>query len=1296
MPICPKCQSELDEFKGKFVCSHEDCDFSLNKTQFYQRYSPEVENEFVQRPWFKRLCCDETLWQKEVFETYPCIIAHEYWRLYDLLNQGQTYGAFLQLKDMFEVLIKFPTLIAASMLYGKRERSDEENKILIALLEKWLTLGTWEEIARIMGRKVKLQQSIADIQQDIVLLFHEHAVREWRNKVIGHGALAFDADDEFQTDIEAKLRLLKTHFQDYAEAYATLRLYLSVNAHQVFLNGKENARNLEYPASEIHIQIGKEIEHSLSPYILLRDRGIYFFDSYIPRDEKTVILNYPEGDKQFIHSDELTSLYTTLSRDHTLKRFSSALGDETYSAFEAETLDKIAAIDDFQKPIYLKKWLKGLVDGHSKGLFLLQLERGMGKTTFVRALDQQSMSRIHLNDPDDFSVRSYYINSAYLYKVEHFTSKISFLLLTDTHGRICIQGNLPILSRYSDQKRKDFAEMLNFYRREHQRHFQKEKLLFILDGLDEIPATDQVSIFDFLPTPELLDEGVYLLLTCRTNPEISHFTKNQLETMTFTDRLSVQRDDIRHVDVLRAYITNQIAPTEKQQVEVLLHKAEYRFLYLKAIKELLNASQDLEYGYLADGKALFAEFLDTLRHAYGEKFFAGVVKLLVIFSTAFGPLTLKEISYLFEEEHPTFKLLAHLVDLRGFLKSEHSYRGTLLSLAHPDLCDVILEGYGQTIQDLLQRWIVERVLGETGEIEIEDEGKIYLFTHLVDYMNTYAEQSYNAIFDAAFAERLSALALKLQRESLAEHHRERVLDLYTTVAEIYERLLHTGMLPDEQILAKTYMNRGRASINMQRITDAIADYDRVIAIRQKLLKTRKLLEKNQLAAALVNRGTAYLQVQNIERAIRDYGQAIEIRQSLQKQGKLQDEASLARVFVNRGNAYRRIHNLRAAIADFDRAVAIQQRCFENGTLQHEHELAAALMNRGITFMQIHETQHALVDYDRAIELQQQLLHTGRLPDENHIAKTLLNRAILYSRMDRLPQAIADYTQAIAIQEKLLHTGKLVDANELARSYVNRGIAYKAIHKNQAALGDYNRAIEIQEAQLQAETLLDTHELAWALLHRGEAYTQEHQIEKAMIDFDRAMAIQQALIQAGKLPDERELALTLMNRGIAYTQQGQIAEALTDFHQAIAKQQELLQAGRLSDEDELAWALLHRGIAYRENQQFVEALADFDQAITIQQRLQEAGKLLDEHDLALVFLHKGITLDTVQRKQEAFDTLQKTLDILKTLLPAKPYFGGTYRQTVSYLLSIVEEVGNTAERNRLLAEAEKMGVIARVR
>jgi tetratricopeptide (TPR) repeat protein len=1285
MPICPKCQSELDEFKGKFVCSNEECDFSLSKAKFTQS----------KLPWYTRLCQDNTLWQKEVFEEYPSIIAHEYWRLYDLLGKGQPYGAFLQLKDMFEVLIKFPTLIGASILYGKQERSDEENKILIALLEKWLTLGTWEEIARTMGRKLKLHQNIADIQKDIVLLFHEHGIREWRNKAIGHGALAFDADDEFQQDIEEKLRLLKTHFQDYAEAYLTLRLYLRVNKHQVLLQGKEKARNLDHPASEIHIQLAEGIEHVLSPYILLRGRGIYFFDSYIPRDEKTVILNYPEGDKQYIRSNELASLYATLSRDHTLKRFSSSLADETYSAFEAETLEKIAAIDDFQKPIYLKKWLKELADRHSKGLFLLQMERGMGKTTFARALDQQSMSRIHLNEPDNFSIRSYYINSAYLYKIENFTSRVSSLLLTDINRRIVIQGNLPILTRHSGRKREDFAEMLNFYRREHQRHFQKEKLLFILDGMDEIPATDEVSIFDFLPTPELLDEGVYLLLTCRSEPEISHFTKNHLDTMTFTDRLSVQRDDLRHVDLLRAYIINQIAPNKKQQIEILLNKAENRFLYLKTIKELLKTSQHPEYVHLSDGKTLFTEFLDTLRHAYGEKFFVGVVKLLAIFSTAFVPLTLKEISYLFEEEKPTFKLLAHLIDLRGFLKTEHSYRGSLLSIAHPDLCDVILEGYGQTIQELLQRWIVERVLGETGEIEIEDEGKIYLFTHLVDYMNTYAEKSYDAVFDAAFAERLSTLAIKLQRESLAEHHRERVIELYSTVMEIQERLLHTGMLQDEQALAKTLMNRGRAYSYMHRIEDAIADYDRVIEMHQHLLATGTLQDEDRLAAALVNRGTSYMQLQKIEKAITDYSQAIESRQKLFKKGQLQDECSLARVCVNRGNAYRRLHKMQAAIADFDRALEIQQRCFDAGILKHEHELAAAFMNRGIVYMQLHETQKALADYDRAIELQQQLLDAGKLRDENHLAKALINRAILQEWEQQPQKAIPDFTQAIEIQERLLHIGKLIDENELARSFVNRGLAYKAIHKRQEAITDYSWAIAIQEKLLDEGKLLDKYELAWTLSNRGEAYTGEHQLEEAITDFDRAMAVQQDLLHIGALPDEREFALTLMNRGIAYTKKEQIAKAFEDFDRAIAKQQELLQAGKLSDEDELAWALLHRGIAYRENHQIAEALVDFDQAIAIQQRLKKAGKLLDEHDLALALMHKGITLDNVQRKQEAFDLLQKASDMLKTLLPDKPYFMGTYIQTVRHLLSIVEEDGNTEERDRLLTEAEKMGVITRV-
>ena len=44
------------------------------------------------------------------------------------------------------------------MMFEKQERSDEENKILIALLEKRLGLGNWEDIAHTVSHQIASEQ----------------------------------------------------------------------------------------------------------------------------------------------------------------------------------------------------------------------------------------------------------------------------------------------------------------------------------------------------------------------------------------------------------------------------------------------------------------------------------------------------------------------------------------------------------------------------------------------------------------------------------------------------------------------------------------------------------------------------------------------------------------------------------------------------------------------------------------------------------------------------------------------------------------------------------------------------------------------------------------------------------------------------------------------------------------------------------------------------------------------------------------------------------------------------------
>ena len=59
---------------------------------------------------------------KKCVETqFPFFIAHEYHRFYELLEKGQLFGAFFEMKDVMEVLLKFPILVGTAYIESKRE-----------------------------------------------------------------------------------------------------------------------------------------------------------------------------------------------------------------------------------------------------------------------------------------------------------------------------------------------------------------------------------------------------------------------------------------------------------------------------------------------------------------------------------------------------------------------------------------------------------------------------------------------------------------------------------------------------------------------------------------------------------------------------------------------------------------------------------------------------------------------------------------------------------------------------------------------------------------------------------------------------------------------------------------------------------------------------------------------------------------------------------------------------------------------------------------------------------------------
>jgi tetratricopeptide (TPR) repeat protein len=1196
MSTCPQCGNILKIFENKkYICINDNCTFN--------RVLTVNESSNIQLAWFKKLYKDNSFWSKAVFEKYPSIIAHEYYRLFNLLGEGQVYGVLLQIKDVFEVLLKFPTLIALTLIYYKTNRTDEENNLLIESLRKALSLGDWENIAKnslSILEKDKINNSISMIIKDIIIIFKEKNITNWRNKTIGHGALAFSTDPKFQEDIKEKLLLLKKYLDDMEVTYAKIQFYLLDNNKKILLNGKNQAKNLNFSNTNLYIEIDNLPGQNLYPYILLEDKEIYFFDTY--SSEQTAILSYTVGDKKKITINEFINLYKNLSKDKAQQFLISSIDNETYSTLEEEIINKIENIDDYQEPKYLSSWLKNLITNNSKGIYLLEMERGTGKTTFARALDEQSLCKIKLDN--NISVRSYYIKATYSHKIENFRTHINDILRQDKNSKLIISGSIPTLNINSKIKKKEFADLLNFFRKEHYNYFNKEKLLLIIDGLDEIPPKNNITIFDFIPPTEMLDEGIYILLTSRTKEELIDFTISKLSNLKITDKATLTRDSKENIDLLTNYVKNYIKIKDKDDINQLLDKSERRFLYLKLFKDLIKIQSLNSIKALPAGKELFKYYLDNLKNIYSEKYFSNIKKLISVISTSFKPLTIKEISYLLGEDKPTFKLLGNLTDLRGMIKIDRNYRGNLISIGHEDLKNFVIDEYEETTKKLIEVWINDNISKDVNKVDINNDGEAYLYTYILNYVKIYLKKEDNRLYNKIFPEVLLSICEKFP---YTECYIDRIIHIYNEILNIYLILKNKRIVINDDMLATVYNNRANAYSIIQKIENSISDYTQAIAIGDNIINKKEVVSSNiisGLGMALSNRGVAYMFIQNLEEALVDLTRSIEIQVKLKKL-----------------NVYNNI---------FD-----------------ENDLVLSLINRGIVFYLLQNIEKSMNDFNQADNILKELEQQKKAVDENNIVMLYTNRGVAYLRLQKTEQAIDELNQALDLVQKLQGQGKLKNENGLIKILANRGAAYYTNKKFEKARKDYNKAIEIGKKLIQEGLLLDVHDLSGAFNNRIVLSREKKQIKEALNDSYELIDILKKLKKHDRL-DENLLSEAFINLGHTYKDINHLNEAIDNYTEAINIIKEMKKQKFYVNENDLVKALTSRAGVYSDIQKTNETIRDYNEAIKLGEKLKNQGKLLDIFALGNSFNNRGLLFRSIEKVDKAIDDYNKAIEIYKDI------------------------------------------------
>ena len=157
--------------------------------------------------WLQALSRRPELWYESMADNYPAELSRMYTGLRNLANDGSVYGFFLQLKDLFEGMIRWYAL--TGIAYAEHL----EKKELPALLcdpERSLSFGDWvNTVPQKLTADPQLAESpLGKLLKELSKQYNKGKIVRWRNDTVGHGALQPDGSEEFQNSLQTNLVFL--------------------------------------------------------------------------------------------------------------------------------------------------------------------------------------------------------------------------------------------------------------------------------------------------------------------------------------------------------------------------------------------------------------------------------------------------------------------------------------------------------------------------------------------------------------------------------------------------------------------------------------------------------------------------------------------------------------------------------------------------------------------------------------------------------------------------------------------------------------------------------------------------------------------------------------------------------------------------------------------------------------------------------------------------------------------------------------------------------------------------------
>ena len=658
-------------------CSNQKC-ILFNKIMMDESVCPicgSAMQEESEKYWLESISEDKEAWVEDADKVYPCIIAANYQRLHDLCKRNDPYGVLLCLKENFECLLKYTVLIEYA--WAKANMDEEfEKSVISKITEPNPSFGTWQRFGMDVFKELKAHGKELPKEvpfETVDSFFDKNKIVSWRNDTIGHGVMSFEEDEDFQKDIKEKIFSLKKLFTKIHSCLIEQKMYFDNGTEKIFLMGADALNKLN-AKEEVYIKIGNE-DILAAPFITVDsskkgDYVLFFFDSQ-KKPTLSVFHASANGLKDSWNEEYFANLWKEFVERNKGQNIDYELStDDRYkSADEYRELDLQIKEKEFVKPVHLCSWLRECITNYDKGVFLLRMSRGMGKSVFAEKINNL-FNKPYIID-EDLQVRTYHLGRTQMGGTGDMETYVEYLWKKDSDVSM-YPGlkNLSEIDQKEDDPAKAFAAFLGDALELRKSKQTASKIMMVFDGLDETISEEVIRRF---PTEEMLNDGVYILFTSR-DEEVEDISPRALKTigeMKFTEEKTVRSDSEENRDFLRGYINGMsIEGLTAEKREALIDKAHEKVLDLGILCKLLK--KGISINDLDVNETIVGKYLEILVDSYGDKGSEIVKEILAIISVIgdMEPITLRQIGEISSENKVSLRLAGIINDIAPLLNIE--------------------------------------------------------------------------------------------------------------------------------------------------------------------------------------------------------------------------------------------------------------------------------------------------------------------------------------------------------------------------------------------------------------------------------------------------------------------------------------------------------------------------------------------------------------------------------------------------------------------------------------------------